>query len=276
MDMVHPTATASSQLNQAVADLHARRQEFAQLSTAQRLELINSCLTGVQRVAYEWVAACAVAKGTDTSPVLRGEDWLNGPVATVRHLRLLAQVLEDIQQSGRPRLPGPAYVGTDGRVHVPMLPCPHLYDNILFRPYQATVRMLPEVTLESLAAQQSECGQQQSPAEASVTLVLGAGNVSSIPTADTFTKLFQDGQLVLLKMNPVNAYLGPILEQACHGLIERGFLRIIYGARILEPRRLTTIWCGKSTSPAPGNRMTASCGVPMMQPNSGAATTLRS
>ena len=60
-------------------------------------------------------------------------------------------------------------------------------------------------------------------------LVLGAGNVSSIPTTDAFTKLFQEGRTVLLKMNPVNESLGPIFERAYAPLIDAGYLQIIYG-----------------------------------------------
>ena len=48
-------------------------------------------------------------------------------------------------------------------------------------------------------------------------LVLGAGNVSSIPATDTISKVFQEGQVVLLKMNPVNEYLGPIFERLFAG-----------------------------------------------------------
>ena len=43
------------------------------------------------------------------------------------------------------------------------------------------------------------------------------------------TKLFNQGKVCVLKMNPVNAYLGPILEEAFAEAIARGFLAIVYG-----------------------------------------------
>ena len=64
---------------------------------------------------------------------------------------------------------------------------------------------------------------------AKTVLVLGAGNVSSIPPTDAISKIFQEGHVVLLKMNPVNEYLGPIFQRLFARLIEQGFLRIIYG-----------------------------------------------
>jgi len=58
---------------------------------------------------------------------------------------------------------------------------------------------------------------------------LGAGNVSMLVPCDITTKLFLENQVVLLKMNPVNDYLGPLIEEAYRPLIERGFLRLVYG-----------------------------------------------
>ena len=66
-------------------------------------------------------------------------------------------------------------------------------------------------------------------AEGHVALVLGAGNAGVLQCADLLHKLFVEEQVVALKMNPVNSYLGPILEQGFKQLIEREFLRILYG-----------------------------------------------
>ena len=63
--------------------------------------------------------------------------------------------------------------------------------------------------------------------EGRVCLVLGGGNVSSIPAMDALYKLFVEGELVLLKMNPVNEWVGPYLERALDPLIKPGFLRVV-------------------------------------------------
>jgi hypothetical protein len=60
-------------------------------------------------------------------------------------------------------------------------------------------------------------------------VILGAGNVSSIPPTDAFHKLFVEGHVCVLKINPVNEWVGPSLERVLAPLIERGFLRIVYG-----------------------------------------------
>ena len=65
--------------------------------------------------------------------------------------------------------------------------------------------------------------------EGRVVCVLGAGNIAAIPAMDVLTKMFNEGKVCLLKMNPVNAYLGPYLEKAFRVAIDSGYLKIIYG-----------------------------------------------
>jgi len=62
-----------------------------------------------------------------------------------------------------------------------------------------------------------------------VSLVLGAGNVSSIGPMDALHKLFVEDEVVVLKTNPVNAYLGPIWERALAPLISANVLAIVNG-----------------------------------------------
>jgi acyl-CoA reductase-like NAD-dependent aldehyde dehydrogenase len=62
-----------------------------------------------------------------------------------------------------------------------------------------------------------------------VALVLGAGNVASIGPLDILYKLFMEDQVVLYKTNPVNAYVGPLIEECFRALIEPGYLRVVYG-----------------------------------------------
>ncbi len=65
--------------------------------------------------------------------------------------------------------------------------------------------------------------------QALVTAVMGAGNVSAIPVTDALTKILQESSAVLLKMNPVNDYLGDCFSEALAPLVETGYLRIVYG-----------------------------------------------
>jgi acyl-CoA reductase-like NAD-dependent aldehyde dehydrogenase len=88
--------------------------------------------------------------------------------------------------------------------------------------------MEPGVTAETLPQTQAVIYQDKQHS-GKVNLVLGAGNVSSIAPLDVLYKLFVEDQVVVLKMNPVNAYSGPYIEQGLQALIKRGFLRVVYG-----------------------------------------------
>ena len=59
--------------------------------------------------------------------------------------------------------------------------------------------------------------------------MLGAGNVSAIPMLDALYCLFADGDVVVLKMNPVNEAYGPVFERVLEPLIRDGYLAIVYG-----------------------------------------------
>jgi acyl-CoA reductase-like NAD-dependent aldehyde dehydrogenase len=97
-----------------------------------------------------------------------------------------------------------------------------------FRDVNIDVWLEPDVTLDEAHANQAE-KYFKSDIQGKVALVLGAGNASVLPSSDTFHKLFVDQCVVILKMNPVNAYIGPLMEEAYRVLIEGGFLRIVYG-----------------------------------------------
>ena len=59
--------------------------------------------------------------------------------------------------------------------------------------------------------------------------MLGAGNVNAIPSLDVITKIFNEGKACVLKMNPVNGYLGSYLERAYADAISAGYLAVVYG-----------------------------------------------
>ena len=126
-----------------------------------------------------------------------------------------------------PPLPRPPEYGPTGLLRVPLLPCRGMFDSLLFRGFKAHVWLQPHVTQENISRHLAPF--YRSAAEPRVSLVLGAGNVSSIAPTDALYKLFQERKAVLLKINPVNDYLGEILERAFRPLVEEGVLRIIYG-----------------------------------------------
>lgn len=231
--MIQPIPpTSIEDLDRAVEDLVATRNAFSRQSIDERLEMIRTLRKTFKPVTSRWVEGAHEAKGVVQGSPAEAEDWLAGPLLIQRNLRLLEEALEYFKKNGKPYLPGGNAVRTwgNGQVIADVFPAPG-YDKLLFTGFTASVIMQDDVTLENLQENMMwEYTRDVSPErEGKVALVLGAGNVSSIGPMDVFTKLFQEGQVCILKMNPVNEYFGPLIEEGFKPLVDAGFLRVVYG-----------------------------------------------
>lgn len=217
-------------LDRALSDLAAAARGFAQMPVGDKAALLHSLVPRLAAVARDQVRLACVKKGIDVSSPQVGEEWLAGPCVTVNSARLMAQALSDIAAQGRPRLVKNAVRVRDGRVEVAVYPM-NAQDGAMFRGFEAYVLLDENADRHTAAEEQAPFYRKPTPEdlEGGVSLVLGAGNVASIPPTDVLHKLFAEGKVVLLKMSPVNDYLMPSLEEAFAPFIERGFLRIVKG-----------------------------------------------
>lgn len=218
--------TSHADMDAAVDTLQRRKSRWADTSVSDRIQLLQQLSHAVLAEAPRWVQCAVNAKGIEPNTPDAAEEWLGGPVVILRNLRLLIKALQDIQTHGTPQLPKPAYARANGQVVAPVFPN-DIFDQLLFQGFTAEVWMQHDVTLNNLAQTQATIYHTNVPPK--VALVLGAGNVSSIGPMDALYKLFVENQVVILKMNPVNAYVGPCIERAFHTLVEAGFLRVVYG-----------------------------------------------
>ncbi len=212
-------------IDRKVWQLRQNAERFAREPVSKKLGWLYQVRERVARVAERWVRLTCEHTRVDFDSSAAGEAWLNGPVAMLRALRLLSASLSDIQRHGLPRLPRPTRRLDSGQLSAQIFP-DGLFDQGMLPGVSAEVRFDPSLVGE--AAPRAGFYQLARPS-GRVALVLGAGNVSSIPALDVLHKLFIEGQVVVLKMNPVNAYIGPILEEAMKPLIDQGCLSIVYG-----------------------------------------------
>jgi acyl-CoA reductase-like NAD-dependent aldehyde dehydrogenase len=173
-----------------------------------------------------WAASAAAAKGIAADSHLAGEDWGTGPYFVLRNLQLLHATLTDIAATGRPQPPG---LRTEGsRVVVDVVPGDRL-DQLIHRGLTAEAWLQPGVSLDQAWARMGRIYRTDHERSPGVAVVLGAGNVSSIGPMDALYQLFALDRVVVLKMNPANAYLGTHLAAVFGPLIRAGFLRIVHG-----------------------------------------------
>lgn len=221
------TDAARASLDTAIDDLRTGSHTWSALGVDQRVTLLRAVRTAVAASAEEWAHTAAMSKGLNGSHPLRGEEWLAGPYSVLGALDAYVETLSRLAEGRNPleglrlgRAPG-------GRTTVHAFPLTGI-DKVLLSGFTGEVWLEPGTTPRSARAGAGLA--QRTPAESGgVGLVLGAGNVTSIPVLDVLYELLAHNRVVLLKVNPTQDALVPIFEHALAPLIEPGFLRIVRG-----------------------------------------------
>jgi acyl-CoA reductase-like NAD-dependent aldehyde dehydrogenase len=221
----HQPPTTLQDCDVAVADLVENAKPWFEEDPAQVIGLLERMNESLIAHAQEWVDASCEAKGIRPDQPVVAEEWGNISIGA-RYIRLLAASLTDIAAGNKPQFPGRPHPVTGGHTAIPAFPFDAI-DKVALSGFSAEVWLR-----RGLAGAQAVEGQAKAwfgGGAAGVSLVLGAGNGGSIPLTDALDRLVIARHPVLLKMNPVNDYLGPIFEKFMAELVERGVLRIVYG-----------------------------------------------
>lgn len=209
-----------------------KHERARKISLEQRINLCRSSLRGVIAATPDWIEQASSAKGHPGNSAVMAEDLLSGPSVVARELQLTIQTLEALHAGLTPRLPGKVHRLHNQQLSVPVFPTSGLFDRLTFGGLSASVRMQPGVEgsdLHGSLISQARGDNQSNRDAGRIAVILGAGNVSSIPATDSLHKIMFEGRRVILKMNPVNEYLTPIFERAFQPLIDANLLRIVKG-----------------------------------------------
>lgn len=180
----------------------------------------------------EWVLRSARAKQLPTGSDLEAEEWLSGPLPVARYLRFLSDTLDSLARGRLPRL---ALAPTNPEQPKRVQAAPYGWlDRVVLPGYRAVIEIGPGPT------------QQEPPAGGQgIHLVLGAGNVTSMPLCDALHAIFQRGSAVLLKASPLHADLLPQFRAALQPLVDADLLRIEvggadFGSRAIRHNAITS------------------------------------
>lgn len=211
-------ATSLADVDAAIDRLAAKKDPWLAVSTDARAALLDRCIACIVAVSERWAEIGARIKGLAPDDVLAGEEWVAGIMPTVRNARLLAEAL----RAGGAKKPPALRTRPDGQIVARVHPAT-LMERLMFTGVTA------DVWIEKGKPATQGAIYRDKKTEGRVCLVLGGGNVSSIPPMDVFYKLFVEDEVVLLKMNPVNEALGSVLEDALRPLIDEGVLAVVTG-----------------------------------------------
>lgn len=204
--------------------LQANKNLWLDVDIDERIAILDEIRLDLLSVADDWIERCIIEKGIPQNTFGEVFEW-NMLQVIFSLLTSLQQSLKDIKKKGRPRIAGPIIERTEGQVVANVFPRSRL-ESMLFPNLTMEVWMEPGVSIEETLQTQARVYREK-PRQGGVSLVLGAGNASALQVADLLYKLYIENHVVLLKMNPVNSYLKPMLEQTFNTLICRGFLRIV-------------------------------------------------
>ena len=225
--------TTTDEIDTSLDVLHHHRQHWIDTDIERRIELVRSMRKLVAAIAEEWVDAVCNAKGVERGTPAEGENWQSGPWITLRNLRLLERSLTDLASGRKPKLPGKIRPNKmnkarKGHTKVPNFPT-DLWDRLVFPGFKGETWMQQGIDAADVVDRQAMAFDPGTPPDPDLCVVLGAGNVSSIAPTDTLYKLFVELKPVMLKVNPVVEYMGPIIEKCFAPLIDANVLRLSYG-----------------------------------------------
>lgn len=218
------SSTPMSEVEVLLLRLASRKHEWPRVEPKERARLLERCISHTLGIAEEWVEAACIAKGIDPKGPLAGEEWLGGPMATVRNMRLLAEAM---RADGEPPLPRIWRRASD-QFAVQVFP-QHWTDRLLFAGITAEIWIEPGKPASQGAIYRDKRARVGEERPGKLALVLGAGNVASIGPMDALHKLFVEDETVLVKANPVNDYLKPFWEEAFRPLVNAGFFGVVRG-----------------------------------------------
>jgi aldehyde dehydrogenase (NAD(P)+) len=213
-------------LDQSIQELNAHKDLWASLPIQDKLDLLLETRERLIEFGPRLVEVSVEGKKIDPHSPWVGEEWVLGPWA-------LAEVLNGYVDTMRALAAGHV-AGLDrittrsnGQVVAQVFPN-SLNDRLILSGLTAEVWMQPGVTPASLREHTAVIYRQDG-LKGKVALVLSSGNVSAIPLLDVLYRFFAFGHVVILKLNPVNDYLGPVFEDIYAPFVRGGFLRFAYG-----------------------------------------------
>lgn len=215
-------------LDAAITQLRTGARTWGLLTLGQRRTLLRRVRAATTAVAEDWADVAATSKGLAPGHPLRGEEWLSGPYAAIVALDAYADTLGSLAAGASPIDELRATPAPGDRTAVHTFPLTAT-DALLLSGYRTEVWLRPGVGVGE-ARRTAGLGQRTPDETGGVGLVLGAGNITSIPFLDVLYELLAFNRTVILKVNPTQDPLVPVFARALAPLIEPGFLRIVTGA----------------------------------------------
>ena len=205
-------------IDRFISTLRTKSKEFNSISNVQLASMLDETISNIKEVSYFWATICSDNKGTTKTPAER-EEWLGGPFASVLATQYYIKSLtndDDLDEGNFNNSENSYKVFPNNFI-----------ERITFPFINAKVYFNKSMSFDDINKYRGFSKRYD--IDPSITLVLGAGNFSSIPYLDVLYHLITRKSVILLKLNPVNEYLKPVFEKVFQSFIERGYIIVTTG-----------------------------------------------
>jgi aldehyde dehydrogenase (NAD(P)+) len=213
-------------LDTALDELRRGATAWQHVTLEQRAHLLHEVAAAAVTTASTWVQAACRAKGLPDQSPLAGEEWLSGPYPVAMNAATLAHSLEALAQGHSP-VESSAVSRIGERTVANVFPV-SIWDRLLLSGFSAQVRFQePTAPLDVL--RRAGLGQLNPTQLPGTSVVLGAGNITSIAVLDTLYELFAHNRVVILKLNPVMHDMLEPTRSVLRPLVEAGVVYVLSG-----------------------------------------------
>ena len=206
-------------IDRNISKLRVNSSEFLNLDKTNLISMLEQVINNIQTISYYWASLSSEKKGHLTKSK-EGEEWIGGPFSCIYALQYFIEYLQD--EDG---LDINNFDETNKSYKV--FPTKNI-EKLLFPFLEGEIRFGKNLNFDQINEYRGFANRFNSN-KPKITLVLGAGNVSSIPVLDALFHMIAHKSVIYIKLNPVNDYLLPIFTQVFEPFISRGFMIITEG-----------------------------------------------
>ena len=206
-------------IDRNISKLRVNSSEFLNLDKTNLISMLEQVIDNIKTISYYWASLSSEKKGHLTKSK-EGEEWIGGPFSCIYALQYFIEYLQD--EDG---LDINNFDETNKSYKV--FPTKNI-EKLLFPFLEGEIRFGKNLNFDQINEYRGFANRFNNN-KAKITLVLGAGNVSSIPVLDALFHMIAYKSVIYIKLNPVNDYLLPIFTQVFEPFISRGFMIITEG-----------------------------------------------
>ena len=177
------------EIDRYITTLRTKSKEFNSISNVQLASMLEETISNINEVAYFWATICSDNKGTTKTPA-EGEEWAGGPYAAVLATQYYRDSLIDDTD-----LKVKKYNEKENSYKV--FPN-NIIEKLSFPYINAKVYFNKSMSFDDI--NQYRGFSKRYDIDPSITLVLGAGNYSSIPYLDVMYHLVTRRSVILLSL----------------------------------------------------------------------------